>query len=99
MIDREHVLHVARLAHLRLDEGEVEQMADELSSILDHIEKISELDLDGVSPTAHVVEVQNAFREDKPGESLDRDKALEVAPSVERGLFKVPSPGASEEEL
>ncbi len=96
MIDREQVLHVARLAHLSLDEDEVDQMSSELSTILDHIEKISELDLEDVSPTDNVVEVQNAFRDDEPGESLERDRALEVAPSVERGLFKVPSPGGVE---
>ncbi|MDQ3433563.1 MAG: aspartyl/glutamyl-tRNA amidotransferase subunit C, partial [Actinomycetota bacterium] len=46
MIDRDQVLHVARLARLRLTEEEVERMTGELSSILDHIEKIAELDLD-----------------------------------------------------
>ena len=49
MLDREQVLHVARLARLELSEEEVERMASELSHVLDHIEKISELDLDGVS--------------------------------------------------
>ena len=97
MIDREQVLHVARLAHLSLNASEVDQMSSELSTILDHIEKISELDLAEVKPTAHVVEVQNAFRDDVPGESLEQEKALEVAPSVERGLFKVPSPGGDGE--
>ena len=98
MIDREQVLHVARLARLRLDEGEVGQMSKELSTILDHIEKISELELDDVRPTTHVVKVQNAFREDKPGPSLPREKAMDGAPSIERNMFQVPSPGGSESE-
>lgn len=98
MIDREQVLHVARLARLKLSDQEVEAMSRELSSILDHIEKISELELDGVEPTSHVVDLQNAFREDVPEPSLAKKEALAVAPDVSGdGLFKVPSPGASEE--
>ena len=58
MIDREQVLHVARLARLRLSDEEVERMSSELSTILDHIEKINELELDSVEPTSHVVEVE-----------------------------------------
>ena len=57
MLDRDQVLHVARLARLELTEDEVERMAAELSKVLDHIEKIGELDLDGVPPTSHVVDV------------------------------------------
>ena len=62
MLDREQVLHVARLARLELSEDEVERMAAELSKVLDHIEKIRELDLEGVPPTSHVVDVVNALR-------------------------------------
>ena len=54
-IDREQVLHVARLARLRLSDDEVTTMVGELSSILGHIERISELDLEGVPPTTHAV--------------------------------------------
>lgn len=93
MIERDEVLHVARLARLRLDNPEVERMAGELSSVLDHIEKISELDLDGVEPTSHVVPLENVLREDTPRPSLAPERALEGAPAaVDRG-FGVPSPG------
>ena len=94
MIDREQVLHVARLARLRLGDEEVETMTGELSTVLDHIEKISELDLDGVEPTSHVVELENVLREDTPRPSLPRNKALEQAPDSDATGFRVPSPGA-----
>jgi aspartyl-tRNA(Asn)/glutamyl-tRNA(Gln) amidotransferase subunit C len=94
MIDREQVLHVARLARLRLSDEEVERMADELSSILEHVERINELDLDGVEPTSHVVELQNVLRDDVPRESLSRERALEGAPDPADDGFRVPSPGA-----
>ena len=94
MIGREQVLHVARLARLRLSEEEVERMSSELSTILDHIEKINELDLDDVEPTSHVVEVENVLRADEPRESWPREEILEPAPDAADGGFRVPSPGA-----
>lgn len=94
MIDREQVLHVARLARLQLTDDEVERMAGELSSILGHIERIGELDLDGVEPTSHVVEVANALRADEPRPSLPREVALANAPQTDGEGFLVPSPQA-----
>ena len=93
-LSRDQVLHVARLARLELTEEEVERMSGELSAVLDHIEKIGELDLDGVPPTAHVVEVGNALRPDVPHESLPREVALAQAPSGADDGFSVPSPQA-----
>jgi aspartyl-tRNA(Asn)/glutamyl-tRNA(Gln) amidotransferase subunit C len=94
MIERDQVLHVARLARLRLSEEEVGRMADELSSVLDHIEKIGELDLDGVEPTSHVVELENVLRADEPRPSSPRERMLAEAPDAGDGGFRVPSPGA-----
>jgi aspartyl-tRNA(Asn)/glutamyl-tRNA(Gln) amidotransferase subunit C len=95
MLDRTQVLHVARLARLELSDDEVERMASELSKVLDHIEKISELDLRDVPPTSHVVDVVNVLRADEPTPSLPHDVALASAPEpAEDGGFGVPSPGA-----
>ena len=92
MIDREQVLHVARLARLELSDEEVTKISGELSNILEHIEKIGELDLDGVPPTSHVVDVPNALRPDEPRPCLPREVALAQAPDVADGGFRVPSP-------
>jgi aspartyl-tRNA(Asn)/glutamyl-tRNA(Gln) amidotransferase subunit C len=94
VIDRSEVLHVARLARLRLSDDEVDSMARELSGVLDHIARISELDLEGVPPTSHVVELTGRLRPDEPVPSLPRDVALASAPAVEDGGFLVPSPQA-----
>ncbi len=94
MIEREQVLHVAKLARLGLSEEEVERMAGELSGILEHVDRISELELDDVPPTSHVVELENVLRADEPHESLDRDIALSQAPDPVDGAFRVPSPQA-----
>jgi aspartyl-tRNA(Asn)/glutamyl-tRNA(Gln) amidotransferase subunit C len=94
VVDREEVLHVARLARLALSEDELEPMARELSAVLDHIAKIGELDLTDVPPTTHVVEVTGRLRPDEPVESLPRDVVLEQAPAVSSDGFLVPSPQA-----
>ena len=69
-------------------------MTGELASILDHIERISALDLEGVEPTSHVVELENVLRPDEPRPSLPRDVALAQAPDADDTGFRVPSPGA-----
>lgn len=94
MIDREDVLHVARLARLELTEAEVVKMTGDLAKVLDHIARIGELDLEGVPATSHVVELGNALRADVPRPSLDPDVALASAPAVADGGFAVPSPQA-----
>ena len=95
MIDRDRVLHVAKLARLRLSDDEVERMAGELSKILEHVETMNELDLEGVEPTSHVVDLTNVLRDDVPRPSLDRDTAREQAPDKTELGFRVPTPRAS----
>jgi aspartyl-tRNA(Asn)/glutamyl-tRNA(Gln) amidotransferase subunit C len=96
VIEREQVLHVAKLARLGLSEEEVERMAGELSGILAHVDRIAELDLDDVEPTSHVVELENVLRADVPHESLPPEVALASAPDPAEGAFRVPSPQAEE---
>ncbi len=107
IIDRDEVLHVARLARLKLGEEEIEPLARELSAVLDHVARIGELDLDGVAPTTHVVAdamptdgdampTDGALRADEPRECLPREVALAQAPAVSSDGegFSVPSPQA-----
>ena len=91
MLDPAQVLHVARL---ELSEEEVERFSAELSKVVDYIEKIEELDLEGVPPTSHVVDVTNALRPDEPRPSWPRDAVLAAAPDATDDGFRVPSPGA-----
>lgn len=94
MIEREQVLHVARLARLRLDEAELDRATEQLSGILEHVDKLAELDLDGVPPTSHVVPLENVLRPDRAVPSLDRETALRDAPDSSGDSFRVPSPQA-----
>ncbi|HEU4905209.1 MAG TPA: Asp-tRNA(Asn)/Glu-tRNA(Gln) amidotransferase subunit GatC [Solirubrobacterales bacterium] len=92
MIDREQVLHVAKLSRLRLSEQELEKMAGELSGILEHVDRIGELDLDDVPPTSHVVDLENVLRPDEPRPSWPREDVLAQAPDPADGAFRVPAP-------
>ena len=94
MLSRDQVLHVANLARLGLSEEEIGRMGEELSGVLDHIEKIGELELDGVAPTSHVVALVNILRADEPRPSLPREVVLAEAPDSTETGFRVPSPGA-----
>ncbi len=86
---------MARLARLELTDDEVDRMASELSKVLDHIEAIRELDLEGVPPTSHVIDVVNRLRADQPEPSLPREVILAAAPEPVHDGFGVPSPGAA----
>lgn len=94
VIDRSQVLHVARLARLRLDDTEVERMTGELSKILEHVDRLGELDLDDVEPTSHVIQLENVLRPDEPRPSWPRETMLDSAPDASGGAFRVPSPQA-----
>ena len=89
-IDRDEVLHVARLARLALTDEEVERLGAQLNAILEAVGKVSELDLEGVEPTAHPLDLVNVWAEDEPRPSLPVEGALANAPDREQGFFKVP---------
>jgi aspartyl-tRNA(Asn)/glutamyl-tRNA(Gln) amidotransferase subunit C len=93
MITDDDVRYVARLSRLRLEPGEAERMTGELGKILEHIDKMSELDTSEVPPTAHVLDVVNVMRPDKPRQGLSREDALKNAPAVADDSFRVPRMG------
>ncbi len=89
-LTREEVLHIAVLARLELDEEEIERYTWELNRILEHVERLKELDTEGVEPTSHVVPLINVWREDEPGQPHSRDELLANAPDAVNGYFRVP---------
>ncbi|PIP24401.1 MAG: Asp-tRNA(Asn)/Glu-tRNA(Gln) amidotransferase GatCAB subunit C [Candidatus Nealsonbacteria bacterium CG02_land_8_20_14_3_00_37_10] len=106
MISKEEVKHIAKLARLGLTEKEIAKYQKELSSILDYIEKLKEVDVSGVGPTSHSVLVENVMRGDEsqkpkaktiypptalPPRQAPRQKLLELAPETKDGYLKVKS--------
>jgi aspartyl-tRNA(Asn)/glutamyl-tRNA(Gln) amidotransferase subunit C len=93
MISKEEVKHIAKLARLGLTEKEIEKYQKELSSILDYIEKLKEVDVLKIEPTSHPLEVKNVMREDKKseGREVKSEKFLDLAPETKEGYIKVKS--------
>jgi len=89
-ITRDEVLHVARLARLELTDEEIGRLQVQLSDILEAVSKVSELDLSDVPPTAHPLEIANAWAEDVPRPCLALDDVFANAPDREDDHFKVP---------
>jgi aspartyl-tRNA(Asn)/glutamyl-tRNA(Gln) amidotransferase subunit C len=92
-ITRDDVLHVARLARLEIPEEEIERVQAELGAILEAVGKVAELDLEGVEPTSHPLDLVNVWAQDEPRPSLSREDALANAPDPEDGSFRVPAVG------
>jgi aspartyl-tRNA(Asn)/glutamyl-tRNA(Gln) amidotransferase subunit C len=89
-ISRADVEHVARLARLSLSEAELERMREQLSAILQYIDKLRALDTDSVEPTAHAVPLVNVMREDEVEPCFPRDEMLANAPDRAGEFFRVP---------
>lgn len=84
------VEYVARLARLELTPGEKELFAGQMGAILGYVEKLKELNTDGIVPTSHAVPMENAFREDVVQPSIGLEKALANAPERAGSFFAVP---------
>jgi len=93
-IDREQLLHVAHLARLELPEEELERLGAQLNDILAAVSKVSELDLSGVPPTSHPLDVVNVWDADDPRPCLTVEEALANAPERDGDFFRVPPAGS-----
>jgi aspartyl-tRNA(Asn)/glutamyl-tRNA(Gln) amidotransferase subunit C len=92
MLSKEEVKHIAKLARLGLSESEIEGFQKDLSSILDYIEKLKELDISEIPVTSHSVGLENVMRTDESRvDKGDAGKLLELAPETKAGFIKVKS--------
>lgn len=90
-ITRDNIQHIAKLAHLRLDDGEVTSLQADLVKIIEYIEKLGELDTTGIQPTAHVAVDAAPMRPDHVAPGLSNEIALAEAPRPRDGGFAVPA--------
>ncbi len=89
-ISQQDVEYVARLARLTLQPEELTTMTEQMDAILGYVEKLNELDTEGIEPMAHAVPMANAFREDDVRSSIGVERALQNAPQKDGGCFQVP---------
>jgi aspartyl-tRNA(Asn)/glutamyl-tRNA(Gln) amidotransferase subunit C len=91
MLDKNEVKHIASLARIGLDEKEIEKFSHDLSSILDWIKQLEEVDVSGVLPTAHITGMNNNSREDRTEEFLNKEEIVKLFPESKNGYDKVKS--------
>jgi aspartyl/glutamyl-tRNA(Asn/Gln) amidotransferase C subunit len=91
MIGKKEVEHIAKLARLGLSEGETEKFQKELSSILDYIDKLKEVDISGVEATSHPTFLEHVTREDEPKKEKDGRNLIASAPDGKDNFVKVKS--------
>ena len=90
IISDETIDYVSILAKLELSEDEKEQAKKDMGRMLDYIDKLGELDTEGVEPMSHVFPIQNVFREDVVSNTDMKEELLSNAPDQKDGMFMVP---------
>lgn len=89
-ISTEQVQHVAKLARLEIDPAAIDKLSQQLAAILEYVDKLGEVDTQGVPPTSHAIDLTNAFRSDQVHDHLSPEAALQNAPAKEDDGFVVP---------
>ena len=89
-ISKKEVEHIAKLARLEFTEDELNRFTEQLSTILNYVSKLNEINTENIEPTSHVIEIKNCFKKDEAKESLPVDISLRNAPLREKNFFKVP---------
>lgn len=90
MSEKINIDQTAELARLNLKPAEREKLAKDLQAILAYVDQLKELNTESVSPTSHVLPIENVFRQDKAKKTSIRDSVLDHAPKRESNFFKVP---------
>ena len=89
-ISKEDVKHIAKLSRLEFSDNQLEKFTTDLSNIVDFANTLSEVNIEGVEPTAYILDIKNVFRKDENVKSYDRQEILKNAPDAEAGCVSVP---------
>ncbi|MAT58035.1 MAG: Asp-tRNA(Asn)/Glu-tRNA(Gln) amidotransferase GatCAB subunit C [Ignavibacteriae bacterium] len=89
-VNNKQVEQIAKLARLKFDENEIENLTKDMNKILDYMDQLNELDTDNIEPLSHPLDLSNVMREDNLKESISRDDVFKNAPSHNEEFFKVP---------
>lgn len=89
-VSREEILKIAKLSKLEFSEQELDKFTNDLSNIVDFANQLANIDVEDVKPTAHILDIQNVFKEDEIKPSYLREEILKNAPSAQGGCISVP---------
>jgi aspartyl-tRNA(Asn)/glutamyl-tRNA(Gln) amidotransferase subunit C len=85
-----NIIYLAKLARLKLTDAEKERFSNQMETIIKYIEKLNELDTQNVEPTAHVLGLNNIFRDDIEAEPLTDHDPINDSPAHSKGHYEVP---------
>jgi aspartyl-tRNA(Asn)/glutamyl-tRNA(Gln) amidotransferase subunit C len=88
-LDRDVVIHTAKLARVELTESEVKMFAEQLSEIIGHFDTLNAVNTDGIEPTTNTLQLKNVMADDESRPSLPREQVLALAPSTDDGYLRV----------
>lgn len=89
-VSRDDIIHIAKLSRLEFTDEELEKYTKDLYNIVNFANTLSEIDVTGVKPTNHILDIKNVFRKDEVKPSYDRDLILKNAPTKAGGCVSVP---------
>ncbi len=89
-VSKDEVRYIAKLSKLNVEDEKLDKMTSDLSSIVEFANNLSTIDIDGVRPTAHILDIKNVFRKDEVSDSYDREEILKNAPESQAGCISVP---------
>ena len=89
-VSKDEVRYIAKLSKLNVEDEKLDKMTSDLSSIVEFANNLSTIDIDGVRPTAHILDIKNVFRKDEVSDSYDREEILKNAPESQAGCICVP---------
>lgn len=89
-VSKEELYHIAKLSKLEISEDKIEELTQKISDIVDFSNTLSQVNVDGVKPTAHILDIKNVFRKDEKKASFDRESILQNAPEAQGGCVSVP---------
>ena len=89
-VSKDEVRYIAKLSKLNLGDEKLDKMTSDLSSIVEFANNLSTIDIDGVRPTAHILDIKNVFRKDEVSDSYNREEILKNAPESQAGCISVP---------
>lgn len=89
-VSKEELYHIAKLAKLEISEEKIDELTEKISGIVDFANSLANVNVEGVRPTAHILDIKNVLREDEIKDSFNREVILKNAPSIEGGCISVP---------
>lgn len=89
-VSKEELYHIAKLAKLEISENKIDELTQKISDIVDFANTLESVNVDGIKPTAHILDIKNVLRKDEVEESFNREAILQNAPKVEGGCVSVP---------